>query len=614
MLDSNLEISYLSCNAEVHSLYFFRFKDHAFPAASFISVRRRVDHKYNQVFLMKARIIVSLGILLFVLVFIAYYMSVSSTATLILVNGVVYTVNDKQPTAQAIAISGDRILAVGANEDITSRYTASKTIDLQGSAVYPGFTDVHAHLEGLGALLLNINLSGTKSVEEIQALVAERVTTVPPGGWIRGRSWDQNKWAGKSFPTHQMLDQVAKQNPVYLTRVDGHAVWVNKIALDMAGITNSTPDPEGGKILRDGDGNPTGVLIDNAIALIDSVMPEPSESERTEAIGLAVEACLGVGLTGVHDMGADLQLIGIYKKLIEQKRFPFRVYVAIDGIGKTWEHYLNAGPETDGYDNRLTVRALKLYADGALGSRGAALIEPYSDDPTNRGLTLTPTDALKQASLEALHKGFQVCTHAIGDRANHIVLNMYEEVLASDTRRAGNARFRVEHAQIVEPNDIPRFHALGVLPSMQPTHCTSDMYWAGDRVGSHRLKGAYAWRSFIESGSIIPGGSDFPVESPNPLYGFFAAIMREDHDGWPAGGWIPEQRMTREEALKAFTIWAAYAAFEESKRGSIEKGKLADIVVLSNDIMKCEAREILNTRVLFTIVGGEIAYSSVPTP
>jgi predicted amidohydrolase YtcJ len=483
-------------------------------------------------------------------------------------------------------------------------------IDLQGKAVFPGFTDAHAHLESLGSSLVNLNLEGTTSVAEIQKLVAERAATLPAGAWLRGRSWDQNDWDVKEFPTHQMLDEIAGDRPVALRRIDGHAAWVNQKVLDIAGISQSTKDPAGGKILRDAKGNPTGVLIDNAMDLLDAVMPPPTIEERTAYVEKAVQECLRFGLTEVHDMGADEELIGIYKKLIEERRFPFRVYVAIDGINRTWREYRNREPEIGKYENRLTVRALKLYADGALGSRGAALLEPYSDDKKNSGLLLTPIDTLKQAASDALERGFQVCTHAIGDRANREILDIYESVLKSNAVKARDARFRVEHAQVLRVTDIPRFGKLGILASMQPTHCTSDMYWAEQRVGAERVKGAYAWRSLIDNAAIIPGGSDFPVESPNPLLGFYAAITRQDAKKFPDSGWYPEQTMSREEALKSFTIWAAFAAFEENLRGAIEVGKLADVVVLSNDIMHCQPNEILETRVLYTIVGGDLAYSA----
>lgn len=547
---------------------------------------------------------------LMVLLLSSFACTTREEADLILANGNVYTVNDAMPQAKAIAMRGDTIIAVGWDEEIKTRFNAKRVIDLSGMAVYPGFTDAHAHLESLGAALVNLNLEGTTSVEQIRKLVAERAAILPPGAWLRGRSWDQNDWDVKDFPTHQMLDDVAGDHPVFLRRIDGHAGWANKKALDMAKISKSTTDPAGGKILRDAAGNPTGVLIDNAMDLIDAVMPPPTIEERTSYVERAVQECVRYGLTQVHDMGADAELIGIYKKLIAEKRFPFRVYVAIDGINKTWRAYRGREPEIGKYDNRLTVRAVKLYADGALGSRGAALLEPYSDDKKNKGLLLTPIDSLKKAARDALERGYQVCTHAIGDRANRAVLDIYEDVFKSNEAKAKDARFRIEHAQVVSLTDIPRFAKLGVLPSMQQTHCTSDMYWAEQRVGTERVKGAYAWRSLINAGSIIPGGSDFPVESANPLLGFYAAITRQDAKNFPDGGWYPQQRMTRDEALRSFTTWAAFAAFEEHLRGSIEVGKLADLVVLSNDIMQCEPKEILETTVVYTIVGGEVVYEA----
>jgi hypothetical protein len=570
---------------------------------------------------MKSKIIVPI---LAVVGLLLYYFLINPNpqeASMLLVNGVVYTVNEKQPMAQAIAIRGGRIVGVGTNDEMRAKFRTTNIVDLKGRAVYPGFIDSHAHMESLGAALMNLSLAGTTSVQEIQKRVKERLVTAS-AGWVRGRGWDQNKWEIKSFPTHEMLDSIAKDTPVYLTRVDGHAVWVNKKVLEIAGITKATPDPDGGKIIRDNAGNPTGVFIDNAITMLNAVLPEPSEHERTEAIEKAVEECIKVGLTEVHDMGVDLAGMEIYKKLIQAGKFPFRVYAAIGaernagqsnfpaGLGETWDYYAKNGPEIGAFDGRLTVRALKLYADGALGSRGAALIEPYSDDPTNRGLTLTSAEELKSAAAQALEHGFQLCIHAIGDRANHIVLNVYEESFKSNPIKSNNARFRIEHAQVIDQKDIPRFHQLGVLPMMQPTHCTSDMYWAEDRLGPTRINGAYAWRSLLDEGCIIPGGSDFPVESPNPLWGFYAAITRQDHAGWPEGGWHSEQRMSRKEALQAYTIWAAFASFEEKTKGSLEPGKVADLVVLSDDIMKAEPRKILDTAVELTMIAGETVYSA----
>jgi predicted amidohydrolase YtcJ len=529
--------------------------------------------------------------------------------SLILINGAVYTVDDRNPVAEAVAIKGNIIAGVGSTEEILASFVAADTIDLQGKAVYPGFIDAHAHVEGLGAALMNLNLAGATSIQEIQARVREHAGRLPAGSWVRGRGWDQNRWPGKEFPTSRMLDEAVRDVPVYLTRIDGHAVWVNSKVLLLAGITKDTPDPEGGKIMRDRAGNPAGVFIDNAIDVLNDVLPAASVDERREAIMLAIRECARYGLTGVHDMGVDKTQIEIYRKLIDENSFPIRIYAAIGGLGETWDHYRDAGPEIGGFGSKLTVRALKLYADGALGSRGAALIEPYSDDSPNRGLTLTSSEDLEAAVNACLERGFQPCTHAIGDRGNHIALNVYEKRLNSLQMKDKDRRLRVEHAQVLHQDDIPRFKQLGVIPSMQPTHCTSDMYWAEARVGPERIKGAYAWRTLLETGVVIPGGSDFPVEDINPLWGFYAAITRQDHVGWPEGGWYPEQRMSRDEALKSFTLWAAYAAFEESQKGSIQKGKLADLVVLSDDIMKTDPPKILETRVEMTILGGEVVYA-----
>jgi len=559
---------------------------------------------------MKRNVVVGIGALLLFVVLVVLLWKPKKDASMLLVNGAIYTVNAAAPTAEAIAIDNGHILALGSSDDILSSYSSQQIIDLQGKGVYPGFIDAHAHLEGLGASLLILDLTAAPSIEEIQRRVSARVAVGDAISWIRGRGWDQNLWQDKAFPTKSMLDSVTKDIPAYLVRVDGHAVWVNSKAMELAGVTNATADPEGGRIERDEAGNPTGVFVDRAVGLIASALPPPSDRERMRAVELAIQTCLKVGLTEVHDMGVDLEGIEIYRTLIREKRFPFRVYVAIDGIGETWDHFQKTGPELDEANSRLMIRALKLYADGALGSRGAALIEPYTDDPGNRGLTLIRQDSLQGAAAEALANGFQVCTHAIGDRGNHVVLNAYEKAFEAKNIRGTDVRFRVEHAQVVSPDDIPRFSLLGIIPSMQPTHCTSDMYWAGDRIGPDREKGAYAWRSFIKAGSIIPGGSDFPVESPNPLLGFYAAITRQDVHGWPKGGWHAEERMTREEALESFTSWAAYASFQEKTKGTLEPGKVADLIVLSNDIMKVEPGLIPETTVDMTMIEGQVVYSS----
>ncbi len=560
---------------------------------------------------MKQRILVPLILLCaLVLIYVFFFRARQQEASMLLVNGVVYTLNDEQPSAEAIAIEGERIVGVGSTKDITASFNSRRIIDLHGRAVYPGFIDSHAHLEGLGAVLMTLDLSGTSTIEEITRLVKAEAETKKEGQWVRGRGWDQNKWQPAEFPTHQPLDAAAGNVPVYLKRIDGHAAWVNGKVLELADISRFTRDPDGGKIIRDAGGNPTGVFVDKAVDMLDAILPPPSDSERTEAIQHAVRECLKVGLTEVHDMGVDLAMLDIYARLIQSGDFPFRVYAAIDGPGDTWNHYLQSGPDTAGHAGRLTVRALKMYADGALGSRGAALIQPYSDDPGNRGLTLTSNAELSKAATQCIDKGFQLCVHAIGDRANNLVLNVYEDVLSHHPAQASAARFRVEHAQVLDPGDIPRFHRLSVLPMMQPTHCTSDMPWVEARLGAQRLAGAYAWRSLLDQGSIIPGGSDFPVESPNPIRGFYAAITRQDLAGRPEGGWHPDQRMTRLEALKSFTIWGAYAGFQEQMKGSIEPGKWADLTVLSEDIMRVDALRIPEATVEMTMVAGSVVYRS----
>ncbi len=550
-------------------------------------------------------LILCAGVLLYLL------LSRPGDASMILTNGVIYTLDERKPVASAVAIRGDRIVAVGTDSEIRSGFRSDVTIDLGGKPAYPGFIDSHAHMESLGAALMNLDVSAARSEEEAAEAVAGAARDTAPGIWIRGRGWDQNRWQPERFPTCASLDRVARTVPVFLTRVDGHAVWVNSRAMEIARIDEKTPDVPGGRILRDRAGKPTGVFIDNAMDAILSVMPPPSVRERTEALRRAVRTCIESGLTEVHDMGVDSEGVAIYRSLIESGEFPFRVYAAISGSSaEFWAACRKTGPVKDAYDGRLSVRAVKFYADGALGSRGAALIDPYADDPGNRGLTLLSRGVLLEAATEALDAGFQICTHAIGDRANGFVLDVYDEALASRGARQRDVRFRVEHAQVLAPSDIPRFKALGVLPVMQATHCTSDMGWAEERLGSGRIKGAYAWRSLIAAGSIIPGGSDFPVESPDPLRGFYAAVTRQDARGLPEGGWNPQERMTRDEALRSYTLWGAYAGFQEREKGSIEPGKWADIVVLTDDIMKIEPAKILATRVVKTVVAGKVVYDA----
>lgn len=553
------------------------------------------------------------------------------SADTLYVKGVVYTMDDANTVTEAFAVTGDRIVGTGSTASTERRFKPKNVVDLRGKTVLPGFIDSHAHFFSLGVARMTVDVLGTRTEREAADRVRERVAKSSPGQWIRGRGWDQNEWPSRQFPMHASLDKIAPYNPVYLIRVDGHAVWVNKRALEVAGVDRSTQEPPGGKIIRDAAGNPTGIFVDNAISLVQGHLPQMTDEEEREAMHLAAQECVRDGLTTIHDMGIDSMEVELYTKLIDEGQLPLRIYAAVGGIGDLWNKFLKNGPLIGYGDNRLTIRALKLYIDGALGSRGAALIEPYSDEPGNRGLTVSSEELIHSATVDALKHGFQVCTHAIGDRGNNIVLRTYAAALQEVPVK--DARLRVEHAQVLDPGDIPKFKEYGIVPSMQPTHCTSDMYWAESRLGPRRIRYAYAWRSLLETGARIPGGSDFPVENPNPIWGIYAAVTRKDKEGRPqnaedgrkyfqisqeemtdtmafGNGWYPAQKMTREEALRSFTSWGAWAAFEEHLKGSLQKGTLADFVILSSDIGKIPDKEILDVRVLKTYVGGKEVYSS----
>lgn len=545
---------------------------------------------------------------------VASALSAQPSPTLILHSGRIDTVDPKNSTAEAVAVSGERISAVGTNDEIL-KLAGEKTrrIDLKGRTVVPGLIDSHGHLPGLAESLRSANLVGTTSYEQIIAKIKEKAKTTPKGEWIIGRGWDQNNWPDKKFPTHKALSDAVPDHPVWLTRIDGHAGLANERALQLCKINIQTYDPEGGKILRDPQTDEaTGVLIDNAQSLVTSRIPSPTEEQVRSSLALAIHECVSRGLTTIHDAGLTGTQIDLYKKLIDEGKFDLRVYAMIAATDpRTLANFFKDGPLIGYGGNRLTVRSVKVYIDGALGSRGAALFEPYADDPGNTGLLTTRPESLAEIAHRALAAGFQVCCHAIGDRGNRIVLDAYEQAF-KDNPATGSAgrdpRFRVEHAQVVSLSDIPRFAKLGVIPSMQSTHATSDMPWVEARVGPERIKGAYAWRKFMDAGCRIANGSDFPVEDVNPLLGFYAAITRQDKKGKPEGGWRPEERMTHEEALRSFTINGASAAFEENLKGSIETGKLADFTILSRDIMKIGPKEILQTEVEMTILGGKIIY------
>ncbi len=529
--------------------------------------------------------------------------ALAQTADVTVTGARIYTLNPARPVASAIAIRSGRILAVG---DDVSRHIGPTTrrIEAHGAVIIPGLIDSHVHMGGLGDQLEVIDLRSVPSVAAVAELVRREAARRPAGEWIRGRAWDQTNWGGQ-FPTAQDLAGAAPNHPVYLTRVDGHAGWVNPKALEIAGIAAATPDPPGGKIIRDASGAPTGVLIDRAQGLVSRKMPPASQAVTARRLASAARECARLGLTTVHDAGLGAQALAAYRELIRRNELPVRVYAMIGGEGKLWRDFLARGPEIG---ERLTIRSIKMMADGALGSRGAALLAPYSDDPGNTGLVMLQREDLERVCRDAVKHGFQVNTHAIGDRANRLTLEAYGAVLGGRNDR----RFRIEHAQVIAPPDFDLFAKYSVIAAMQATHATSDMRWAEARLGPERVQGAYAWRRLLSLGVAVPNGSDFPVEEPNPLYGFYAAITRQDRAGNPSAGWFPDQRMTREEALKSWTAVGAYAAFEEGSKGTLEPGKLADLVMLSADIMRIPAPEILKTRVTMTILGGEVVYSAAP--
>lgn len=532
---------------------------------------------------------------------------VPAVADLIITNARIHTVDEARPRAEALAVKDGRVLFVGpARLALAHRGATTRVVDAAGRTVIPGMTDAHGHVTGLGQTLQTVNLVETTSYEQVVAKVVERARTTPKGQWIIGRGWDQNDWGDTRFPTHDALSRAVPDHPVYLVRVDGHAALANAAAMRLAGVGAGTKDPDGGRLERDAQGAPTGVLVDRAMGLVGARIPAATDAQVREAILAAVKEMHRWGLTGVHDAGASAQTLAQYEALAKAGTYDLRLYAMIGDDAPTLAAWYARGPLIGAGDGRLWVRSIKLYGDGALGSRGAAMLDPYSDDPHNHGLVISDAAYVQRVATAALKAGFQVCTHAIGDRANRNVLDAYDAALQQVP--VADHRFRVEHAQIVNPADIPRFAALGVIPSMQASHQTSDMYWAEQRIGSTRVLGAYAWRSFLDQGSIIPNGSDFPVEAVNPLISFHASIARQDERNWPAGGWHAEQRMSRDEALRSMTLWPAVAAFQERELGSLTPGKRADFVVLDQDIMTVPAEDVLRTRVLQTWVGGRLVY------
>jgi predicted amidohydrolase YtcJ len=536
---------------------------------------------------------------------------VAAPADLIVHHGVVYTVADGAPRAEAIAIAGDRLIYVGGDAGaLALRGPATRVIDAGGRAILPGLHDAHGHVLGLGEQLQELDLRGTASLAEVTAKLAERARTAAPDAWIVGRGWDQNDWPVKAWPSRTALDAAAGGRRVWLTRIDGHAGVASTRALQEAGLSAASVDPAGGRIIRGASGAPDGVLVDRAMDAVTRLIPPPTDAEIESTLLRADAELQRLGLTTVHDAGIDERVAAAYQRLVESGRLRTRVYAMLRLPLARLRPFLAAGPVIDLHE-RLSIRAIKIVADGALGSRGAALLEPYADEPGTSGFLTTPEADIYALTRAAAEAGFQTCIHAIGDRANRIVMDTFARV-EREVPGARALRNRNEHAQILDAAEIPRFAALGVIASMQPTHATSDMPWVPARIGPARTaEGAYVWQKLRQAGARLASGSDFPVEQPNPLLGFYAAITRQAPDGTPPGGWAPDQRLTRDEALRSFTLDAAYAAHQEARSGSLEAGKLADLVILSRDIMQAPPRDILTTTVVLTISGGQVTHDTL---
>ncbi len=540
--------------------------------------------------------------------------SAPEDADTIFLNGNVYTVNEAAPRAEAIATKGDRILFAGPNDE-AQKFSGpnTRTIDLKGKTVLPGLTDSHYHLLGVGERLTYLNLDDATTKEAFLRRIKKRADEVDPGEWITGRGWIETFWTPPVFPTRAVLDMVAPQNPVYLERADGHGAVANSRALEIAGITAKTSDPFGGEIVRDPKtGEALGMLLDKAKELVEKKIPQPTPEAKARALVLGAERSLTLGWCQIQNAGSQLPELELLKKLYGEGKLKLRIYNAVYGPGPAADRLLKEGPLLDAYQHRFTNRAIKVVIDGSLGSRSAALLAPYSDADTSGFLT-EKEESLRPMLKQALRRGIQVETHAIGDRANRVILDLYEKAFAAippNERKVKDPRWRVEHAQVLSQSDLPRFAKLGVIASMQPSHAISDLFFAPRRLGEERLAGAYAWASLLKSGAIIAGGSDAPVEQGDPMIEFYAAVARKSKDGFTGPGWHPEEAVTREQALEMFTAWPAYAAFQEKDKGSIAAGKLADLTVLSADIMEIPEPEILRTRCLMTVIGGEIVFDA----
>lgn len=543
-------------------------------------------------------------------------------ATMIIHGGTIYTVDSIQATVSAVAIKENNIIFTGSFQDAKKfKNEQTKILNLEGKTMTPGLIEGHGHFMGLGYNELQLDLINTKSYQEIIDAVAERVKTAKPGEWIIGRGWHQSKWDSipdytvKGFQTHHRLSEVSPDNPVYLWHASGHAGFANSKAMDIAGLNSLSVEGiksfeiEGGEVIVDISGSPTGIFNERAQQLIGKHIPENTSESDNKAFNLAIKACYKNGITGFHDAGIDRQTIALFDRMKSEDKMNIRIYAMLTGwdeelLNEWYEKGVNIDP-----DHRFTIRSVKLNCDGALGSRGAWLLKPYTDRPDHYGHETLPMEMVKRTALNGLKHGFQVCSHAIGDRANREILDRYEAALNESSKQNVDHRFRIEHAQHLHPDDIPRFAELNVIPAMQAVHLSSDRPWAIDRLGEKRIKeGAYMWQDLLKSGVPIVNGTDVPVEPLNPIASFYASVSRKTLNKTPQGGYEPEQKMTREQALRSYTLDAAYGAFEENIKGSISVGKLADFTIYNQDLMTVDEDDILKTEIAMTIFDGEIVY------
>ena len=518
-------------------------------------------------------------------------------------NGYTLNANNELVQFKAMAIDDSgKIIAVGSAAEVAAKAPGARRVDMQGRTVIPGLIDAHGHVFGLGDMMIRLDLSSTTSLDTALAAIANYAKSNPQSAWLQGRGWNQEVWKLGRFPTAAELDKVVSDRPAWFDRVDGHAGWANSRALELAGITDKTPDPVGGKIMRDANGKATGVLVDAAMELVNAKVPRRTEAELRRTLDTSLDEIARMGLTSVHDAGMGVAEDKLYREYAQTGKLTARVYAMIGGVDADFDALAKQGPLNTFSNDMYALRSVKLYSDGALGSRGAAMIAPYSDDRHTHGLLFNNDAKMNALIAKAMKKGYQVNVHAIGDAGNRQVL----DALAKQLKKTGTGklRHRIEHAQVVTPADIARFKAVGIIPSMQPTHATSDMNMAENRVGPDRIKGAYAWRTYLHQGSKVACGSDFPVESPNPFYGIHAAVTRQDARGLPVGGWYPEQAMSVKEALRCFTLDAAHAAHQDNMLGSLEPGKWADFVVIDRDLFRSPESELHATSVLQTWVAG----------